>query len=286
MLFSPQSTPSAPATILHVLAGPTFVKDAATRITATLRAFLETRDGPKGGFYHARRLLRDVNAVDSLPLLRTAAAQDFVPAACALADALFSRWSLARWTRPLCAVELHDVRAEERMVGLIERWTVLSPAQLARCLEHLADEGDAEASFQLTLFNIYSTERNLLKAERLLRQLDTDGHSNAAMQFWLLLHTLQDGPDGDRAALEFFTESSASCDADAIIYCGVLHALGVGVAKNVALAFALFLTLLFGVLPADHVLPVWTASSLPARSFGRKKAVLFLIHVLIRPFPF
>ena len=67
---------------VHVLAGPTFVLDAAAaRTTATLRAFLETRDGPKGAYYRARRLLREGHTDDALALLRAAAAQDFVPAA-------------------------------------------------------------------------------------------------------------------------------------------------------------------------------------------------------------
>ena len=120
------------------------------------------------------------------------------------------RWSTADALDALLLwVELHDVHAEERIVSLVERGTALSPNQLARCLEHLADEGDAEAAFQLALFNIYVTPRNPLNVDRLLRQLHTDGHPKAALQLGLLIHTLQDGPDGDHTTLEFFPGAAA-----------------------------------------------------------------------------
>ena len=93
-------------------------------------------------------------------------------------------------------MKLHKVRVDERIVSLIEFGTVLSPAQLSRWLEHLADEGDAEAPFQLARFNIYATPWNLLKAERNMRQLHAFGNQNAAQQLGLPLHTFQGGPDG------------------------------------------------------------------------------------------
>ena len=160
------------------------------------------------------------------------------------------------------------------------------PAQLARWLEHVDDEGDAEAAFKLTLFNVCATPRNILNAERLLRQLHTDGNQKTALQLRLLQHALQDGPDGDHATLEFFPEAAARGDADAITYCCVLHELCVGIAKNIARALALFRTLGFYILPSAHILISGPRPARRHRSFGRKKAVLFLIYHLIRPFPF
>ena len=101
------------------------------------------------------------------------------------------------------------------MVGLVKRGTALSPALLSSWPEHLTDEGDAEAAFQLALFNVCTTPRNLLKAEWLLCHLHTFGHPKTALKLGLLLHTIQDGPDGEHR-FEFFPEASASCGSDGV----------------------------------------------------------------------
>ena len=172
------------------------------------------------------------------------------------------------------------------MVDLVERRTALSPAQLARWLEHIVDDGSEEASFQLALFKVDATMRNPLMVDRLLRQLHGDCHPKAALQLGLLLHTLQDGPDGDRAVIKLFTHASARGDTDAIKNCAVFHALGVGVAKNVALAFALFRTLGFYVLPTAHVLPVRTVSSSPAFLLQPEQGLLEYEFTFDSPFSF
>ena len=184
----------------------------------------------------------------------------------------------------LRAAELHDVRAAERMVGLVERGTALSPAQLSRWLEHIVDDGSEDASFQLALFKVIATLRNLLKAEQLLRQLDTDGHPKAALQLVLLLHTIKDSPNGDRAVIKLFTEAAARGDADAVNNCAIFHALGV--AKNVARAFALFWTLGFDLLPLPMSALSGPRPARRRRSFRRNKAFLNKNTLLIGHFPF
>ncbi|EKE39510.1 hypothetical protein ENUP19_0146G0070 [Entamoeba nuttalli] len=134
----------------------------------------------------------------------------------------------------------NDYESEELLLDLMDNSIRLNDEQINKYLEYLTLNGNKDAMFELAKRSIYLQPTNLLKSERLLRQLVNEQYPGSEVQLGLLLFMIQEDSESNKMALELFNKASICGDVYGINNSGVFYSLGYGTSKQINKALHLF----------------------------------------------
>ena len=135
---------------------------------------------------------------------------------------------------------LHDYESEYELLQLLDNQYELTENQLLKYLEYLASLGNKEAMFELSKRYIYSSNKNLLKSERYLRELVKEQYPGSEIQLGLLLLMMEERIDSNEMIFTLFQQSALKNESNGMNNLGVCYALGCGCTQNIQLALQSF----------------------------------------------